>query len=132
MTGPALTAPSKINIFKTLSSQIVLGVFFLITPLPLHSNQILYNLMKKPGVFTVGKKIREAEKNLTKGLIRWKLKKEGLTPPPEEILEKKSEQVVDNAHRIIKRGSARYIEEIKHAKEEFIKAYRDKNEDKKK
>ena len=88
--------------------------------------------MKKPDASALGKKIREAEKNFTKGLIRWKFKKEGLPPPPEETLEKKSEQVVNEAHKIIKKGSARYVEGIKHAKEEFIKAYQDKNEKNKK
>ena len=86
--------------------------------------------MGKSNFFSLGKKLRSVEKDLTKGLIKWRVKREGLPSPDEETLDKSSEQIVNEAHIIMKRGGKRIFEELKLAKREFLKAYRD--EDKKK
>ena len=71
---------------------------------------------------SLGKRFRELEKDLTKGLIRWKIKREGRPPPDEVILDKGSERIVEEAHRVVKKGSKRIFDELKTAKEEFLKA----------
>jgi hypothetical protein len=52
---------------------------------------------------SLGKNLRSAEKKLTKGLIKWKLKRVGLPTPDEETMDKGSERIVDEAHKIMKR-----------------------------
>lgn len=86
--------------------------------------------MKKPDDSSLGEKVRSAEKKLTKGVIKWKLRRLGLPTPNEETLEKGSERIVDEAHRVVKDRGKGILEELKQAKEEFLKAYRDdgKNE----
>ena len=74
---------------------------------------------------SLGKNLRSAEKKLTKGLIKWKLKRVGLPTPDEEALDKGSERIVDEAHKMMKRRGQTILEELKQAKEEFLKAYRD-------
>jgi hypothetical protein len=74
--------------------------------------------MEKRDDSSLGKNLRSAEKKLTKGLIKWKLKRVGLPTPDEETMDKDSERIVDEAHKIMK-------EELKQAKQEFLKAYRD-------
>jgi vacuolar-type H+-ATPase subunit H len=44
-------------------------------------------------------------------------------------MDKGSERIVDEAHKIMKRRAKSVLEELKQAKQEFLKAYRD--EDKK-
>lgn len=82
----------------------------------------------KPDLGSLGKKLRTAEKELTKGLVKWKLKREGRMPPDEETLEKGSEQLMDEAHRIVKKTGKSIFEDLKKAKKEFLKAYRDEDE----
>jgi hypothetical protein len=86
--------------------------------------------MGKSDFFSLGKKLRSVEKDLTKGLIKWRVKREGLPSPDEETLDKSSEQIVNEAHIIMKRGGKRIFEELKLAKREFLKAYRDEGEKK--
>ena len=86
--------------------------------------------MGKSDFFSLGKKLRSVEKDLTKGLIKWRVKREGLPSPDEETLDKSSEHIVNEAHRVTKRGGKRIFEEIKLAKREFLKAYRDEGEKK--
>ena len=59
--------------------------------------------MVKSNISSLGKKIREVEKDLTKELIKWKIKRDGLPPPDEETLEKGTEQIVDEAHSVVKK-----------------------------
>jgi len=75
-----------------------------------------------------GKKLRAAEKEFTKGLLRWRIKQGGLPPADEETLESTSERIVDEAHSIIKRRSKNVLEDFKQAKKEFLKAYRSDDE----
>lgn len=84
--------------------------------------------MAKSDLSSFGKKIRAVEKDFTKGLIKWRIKRGGLPPADEETLDKSSERVVDEAHRIVKKRGKTVLEELKQAKKEFLKAYRDDDE----
>ncbi len=85
--------------------------------------------MGKSGFSSLGKKIRDAEKELTKGLVKWKLKREGRPLPDEKVLDKGSKQIVEEAHKMVKKQGKSLFKELKHARNEFMKAY---NEDDKK
>ena len=84
--------------------------------------------MAKSDLSSFGKKIRAVEMDFTKGLIKWRIKRGGLPPADEETLDKSSERVVDEAHRIVKKRGKTVLEELKQAKKEFMKAYRDDDE----
>ena len=84
--------------------------------------------MAKSDLSSFGKKIRAVEMDFTKGLIKWRIKRGGLPPADEETLDKSSERVVDEAHRIVKKRGKTVLEELKQAKKEFLKAYRDDDE----
>ena len=84
--------------------------------------------MGKPDFSSLVKKLREAEKDLTKELVKWKIKRDGLPHPDEATLEKGTEQIVDEAHSVVKKGGKRILEELKSAKKEFLKAYHSKDE----
>jgi hypothetical protein len=83
--------------------------------------------MGKDDFVSLSKKIRTVEKDLTKGLLKWRIKRGGMPPADEETLEKSSERIVDEAHSIVKKGSRTVLDELKTAKEEFLKAYRSKD-----
>jgi kynurenine formamidase len=85
--------------------------------------------MAKHDDSSLGKNFRSAEKKLTKGLIKWKFKRVGLPTPDEEALDKGSERIVDEAHKIMKRRGKTILEELKQTKEEFLKAYRDEEKE---
>jgi predicted thioredoxin/glutaredoxin len=80
--------------------------------------------MEKRDHSSLGKNLRSAEKKLTKELIKWKLKRVGLPTPNEETMDRDSERIVDEAHKIMKRRAKSILEELKQAKQEFLKAYR--------
>jgi len=80
--------------------------------------------MGKDDFVSLSKKIRTVEKDLTKGLLKWRIKRGGMPPADEETLERSSERIVDEAHNIVKKGGRTVLEELKNAKEEFLKAYR--------
>jgi len=80
--------------------------------------------MGKDDRVSLSKKIRTVEKDLTKGLLKWRIKRGGMPPADEETLEKSSERIVDEAHTIVKKKGKTVLEELKTAKEEFLKAYR--------
>ena len=80
------------------------------------------------GFTSLGKKLRTAEKDLTKGLLRWRIKRGGLPPADEETLESSSERIVDEAHNIVKRHSKTVWDDLKEAKKEFLKASRNDGE----
>lgn len=81
--------------------------------------------MEKRDDSSLGKNLRSAEKRLTKGLIKWKFKRGGLPTPDEETIDKNSERIVDEAHKIVKKRAKSVFEELKQAKQGFLKAYRD-------
>lgn len=81
--------------------------------------------MGKRDESSLGKNLRSAEKRLTRGLIKWRLKHVGLPTPDEETMDKDSERIVDEAHKIMKRHAKSILEELKQTKQEFLKAYRD-------
>ena len=81
--------------------------------------------MGKRDESSLGNTFRSAEKRLTKGLIKWRLKRVGLPTPDEETMDKGSERIVDEAHKIMKRRAKSILEELKQTKQEFLKAYRD-------
>lgn len=85
--------------------------------------------MGKSDPSSFGKKIRTVEKDLTKGLIKWRIKRGGLPPADEETLDKSSERVVDEAHKIVKKRGKTVLEELKQAKKEFLKAYREEDKE---
>ena len=87
--------------------------------------------MGKRDESSLGKNFRSAEKRLTKGLIKWRLKRVGLPTPDEETMDKGSERIVDEAHKIMKRRAKSILEEFKQAKQEFLKAYRDEEKNEK-
>ena len=51
--------------------------------------------MEKRDDSSLGKSLRSAEKKLTKGLIKWKLKRVGLPTPDEKTMDEGSERIVD-------------------------------------
>jgi hypothetical protein len=81
--------------------------------------------MEKRDDSSLSEKVRSAEKKFTKGVIKWKLRRLGLPTPNEETLDKGSERIVDEAHKIMKEGGKSILDELKQAKKEFLKAYRD-------
>ena len=83
--------------------------------------------MGKDDFISLSKKIRAVEKDLTKGLLKWRIKRGGMPPADEETLERSSERIVDEAHSIVKKGGRTVLDELKTAKEEFLKAYRSKD-----
>ena len=83
--------------------------------------------MGKNDFISLSKKIRTVEKDLTKGLLKWRIKRGGMPPADEETLERSSERIVDEAHSIVKKGGRTVLDELKTAKEEFLKAYRSKD-----
>ena len=83
--------------------------------------------MEKDDFVSLSKKIRTVEKDLTKGLLKWRIKRGGMPPANEETLERSSERIVDEAHNIVKKRGRTVLEELKTAKEEFLKAYRSKD-----
>lgn len=83
--------------------------------------------MAKSDPSSFGKKIRAVEKDFTKGLIKWRIKRGDLPPADEETLDKSSERVVDEAHRIVKKRGKTVLEELKQAKKEFLKACREED-----
>ena len=85
--------------------------------------------MAKSDLSSFGKKIRAVEKDFTKGLIKWRIKRGGLPPADEDTLDKSSERVVDEAHKIVKKRGKTVLEELKQAKKEFLKAYREEDKD---
>ena len=85
--------------------------------------------MGKSDFSSFGKKIRAAEKDFTKGLIKWRIKRGGLPPADEETLDKSSERVVDEAHKIVKKRGKTVLEELKQAKKEFLKACREEDKE---
>ena len=84
--------------------------------------------MAKSDNTKLGKKVRAVEKELTKGLIKWRLKRAGKAPPEEELLDRGSEKIVDEAHRVVKKHGKSVFEDLKQAKKEFLKAYREEDE----
>ncbi len=88
--------------------------------------------MGKSDFSSLGKKFRELEKDLTKGLVKWKIKREGRPLPDEEALDKGSERIVEEAHKVVKKSGTRILDELKTAKEEFLKACRDEDDTKEK
>lgn len=83
--------------------------------------------MGKDDFVSLSKKIRTVEKDLTKELLKWRIKRGGMPPADEETLESSSERIVDEAHNIVKKRGRTVLEELKTAKEEFLKAYRSRD-----
>ena len=83
--------------------------------------------MGKDDFVSLSKKVRTVEKDLTKELLKWRIKRGGMPPADEETLEKSSERIVDEAHNIVKQKGRTVLEELKTAKEEFLKAYRSRD-----
>jgi hypothetical protein len=54
-----------------------------------------------------------AERGITRSVIRWKYRKEGRPVPPDDTLEGQSQEVVDQAHKIIARRSKSVWSELK-------------------
>jgi len=83
--------------------------------------------MKKSPPGSLSKKIRAVEKDLTKGLLRWKMKREGAPPAGEETLDAHSERIVETAHTIVKKEGKEILQDLKKARQAFMKAYRGKD-----
>lgn len=83
--------------------------------------------MKKSPPGSLSKKIRAVEKDLTKGLLRWKMKREGMPPAGEETLDESSERIVESAHDLMKKEGKEILQDLKRAKQAFMKAYRGKD-----
>jgi hypothetical protein len=83
--------------------------------------------MKKANHSSLSKKVRKLEKEFTKGLLKWRLKKTGQPPTEEAALEQGAERIVNEAHQAIKKSGKTILEELKQAKKEFLKAYSDEN-----
>jgi len=85
--------------------------------------------MTKSNDSSLGKKIRDAEKELAKGLVRWRLKKSGLPPLDEKVLDRGTERLIEQAHAVVKQRGKAILDELKEAKDEFRKAYRGEDEE---
>jgi hypothetical protein len=83
--------------------------------------------MEKSPPGSLSKKIRAVEKDLTKGLLRWKMKREGMPPAGEETLDESSERIVESAHDLMKKEGKEILHDLKRAKQAFMKAYRGKD-----
>lgn len=83
--------------------------------------------MEKPHTESLSKKIRAVEKDLTKGLLRWKMKREGMPPAGEETLNESSERIVEAAHSLMKKEGSKILQDLKRARQAFMKAYRDRD-----
>ena len=83
--------------------------------------------MEKDDRISLSNKIRTVEKDLTKELLKWRIKRGGMPPADEETLERSSARIVDEAHTIVKKKGRTVLEELKAAKKEFLKAYRGKD-----
>ena len=90
--------------------------------------QCIGRKMGKADFSSLVKRLRAAEKNLAKELVKWKIKRDGLPHPDAETLEKGTEQIVDEAHRVVKKGGKHILEELKSTKKEFLKAYHSTDE----
>jgi hypothetical protein len=80
--------------------------------------------MEKSSPGSLSKKIRAVEKDLTKGLLRWKMKREGMPPAGEETLNASSERIVESAHTLMKKQGEEILKDLKKARQAFMKAYR--------
>jgi CHASE3 domain sensor protein len=58
---------------------------------------------------------RQTETKLTESILRWKYRKQRKPVPADDVLERRSEQVRDEAHRIISEKGKRVWEEIRNA-----------------
>jgi hypothetical protein len=85
--------------------------------------------MEKQDESSLSKNLRSVEKRLTKGLIKWRLKRVGLPTPDDETMDKGSDRIVDEAHKIMKRRAKSTLEELKQTKQEFLKAYGDEEKE---
>ena len=83
--------------------------------------------MEKDDFVSLRKKVRTVEKDLTKELLKWRIKRGGMPPADEETLERSSERIVDEAHNIVKKKGRSVLAELKTAREEFLKAYRSRD-----
>ena len=81
--------------------------------------------MNEPDPTSWTDKIRSAEKKLLKEFVKWKQKRGGGSPLNENTLEQSAEKTIDHAHRIIKKTGIHLWEEVKNAKDELVKAYRE-------
>lgn len=59
------------------------------------------------------KLLREAQKRLAKELLRYKLKSQGVPPPPEAELDRQTEQLIEEANRVLGREGKKLLEEVK-------------------
>ncbi|MFC1823681.1 hypothetical protein ACFL9T_13300 [Thermodesulfobacteriota bacterium] len=59
------------------------------------------------------RKARETEMRLAQSLLRWRHKKERKELPEEQIIQKQSEVVVEQTHRIIARRGKNVLNEFK-------------------
>ena len=84
--------------------------------------------MSKDDDNSLGKKVRNIEKEVAKNLVRWRLRRSGLPPIDEEALNRGTERAIDEAHKIVKKRSKSIFDELKLAKKEFQKAYRGEEE----
>lgn len=73
---------------------------------------------------SLSKKLRNAEKGLVKGLIRWRINAGGLPPLNEQILDRGTDRLLDQAHSLVKERTTSILEDLKLARDEFRKAYR--------
>ncbi len=85
--------------------------------------------MDKKKSSSLSSKLRAAEKELTKEFIKWRCKKTGHQLPDDETLDKGSEQIVAEAHNVVKKGGKSFLDELKKTKDEFVKAYKGDEEE---
>lgn len=58
---------------------------------------------------------RSAEKKLAESLLRWKYRKEGKPIPEDDIVERQSDQVTEEARRILRERGKKAWDELKRA-----------------
>ena len=93
-------------------------------------NKTEKNSGTQEGHTPIHEKFHRIEKELTRGLIKWKLKRNGSVPLDEEVLDRSSEKIVNEAHSIIKSRLKSTFEEIRQTKQEFLKTYRNRDDKK--
>lgn len=69
--------------------------------------------MGKDNRSEIRRALDRAERGITRSVIRWKYKKEGRPLPPHDVLEGRSRQVIDEAHKIIARRGGSVWNELR-------------------
>ena len=69
--------------------------------------------------------IHEREKDLAKSLIRWKLRRKGMSVPDDNLLEERADSLVEGVHQVMKERGQKVYQEFKEAARDLSKKAKD-------